>query len=179
MIWWWILPLSSTHLQDGLQDKSFIYCACPLSSNAFDRVILPIARMLKESSTNWSTTYYWVLSCQLHLSHRHIAGCNMFAFFWCEAQWHTAFSNIIQPLTKGLRHFRCVQTPIFLICFYKIKKQPFGEPCWGTTEAWTDFVWQCCASFVSYTSALPWCRWYYVSLNAFQWSSSCLMPVLS
>ena len=133
--------------------------------------------MLKESSTNWSTPYYWVLSCQLHLSHRHIAGCNMFVFFRCEAQWHTAFSDIIQPLTKGLRHFRRVQTPIFF--FLQDKKQPFGEPCWGTTEAWADFDRQWRASFVSYTSALPWCRWYFVSLNVFQWSSSCLMPVLS
>ena len=31
----------------------------------------------------------------------------------CQAQWHKAFRDIIQPLTKGLRHFRRVQTPIF------------------------------------------------------------------
>ncbi len=46
--------------------------------------------------------------------------------FRCKAQWRTAFSNIIQPLTKGLRHFCRVQPPIFYFLGTKLKATFWG-----------------------------------------------------
>ena len=81
-----------------------------------------------------------ILSCQLHLSHWHIASCNMYVLR-CQAQWRTAVSDIIS-FDKRSQVICCCQPPNYFL-YTQDQKHPFWDQlCWGTTEDWADLVWQ-------------------------------------